>query len=349
MRRNVGGSIPGIRLSARPMREIFSTVLRFLRSGCLASLGIPALLGIGCRPADPASVTPDPRTAAEIAAREAIANEKAMGAMPVAGNSLGIPPFEVASADTALAALGYGLADLLITDLARSQKLLVVDRIRLDAVLRELRLVESGRVDAETAPRVGRLVQAGRLVLGRLRDRPGGGLAIEAGIADVATGQLRSSVSAGARLEDILEAEKELAFRLLDELDVTLTPAERSAVEQLPTRNVGALLAYSRGVRFETEGRYDAAAREYIQALRLDPGFGAAATNLEEVQDTRAPGSIQASAGATQASRVAGVVGDRVNWTNPSPLGSMLIATPVEAGGDLRIPTTITITVEVPE
>ncbi len=324
--------------------------MRAIRSRPFSTLGITVTLIIGCRSPEPADVAPDPRTAAEIAAREAIANEKAVGAMPVTGNSLGIPPLEVASADTALAPLGYGLADLLITDLARSRKLVVVDRIRLDAVLRELRLVESGRVDPETAPRIGRLVQARRLVLGRLRDRPGGGLAIEAGIADVATGQLRSAVSAGARLEDILEAEKELAFRLLDELDVTLTPAERSAVEQLPTRSVGALLAYSRGVKYETEGRYEAAAREYIQALRLDPGFGAATANLEEVQRAPAPGStVQAGAGATQASRAAGIVGDRLNRTNPSPLGSMLIATPVEAGGDLRIPTTITITVEVPE
>jgi TolB-like protein len=307
-------------------------------------------LAAGCGHATPGDVTPDRRTAAEIAAREAIANEESLGAMPLAGNSIGIPPFEVGTPDTALSALGYGLADLLITDLARSRALLVVDRIRLDAVLRETQLVESGRVDTETAPRIGRLIRARRLVLGRLggtADR----LTVEARIADVSTGEVRTAVSAGAPLESILEAEKELAFRLLDEMNVTLTPAERSAVEQLPTRNVAALLAYSRGVRYETEGRYEAAAREYRQALKYDPGFREAAANLEEVEDLATPApSQQANAGGGQASGAEGLVGDRLNWPSMSPLGNQYFSTPWEGGGtDLPLPTTITIIIEVPE
>lgn len=318
----------------------------------LASSLSAAALGVtfACRPAEPGGVAPNPRTAAEAAAREAVANERALEAGALPAGSVGVPPFDLGTADTAIAPLAYGLADLLTTDLARSGQIQVVDRLRLDAVLREIQLVESGRVDTATAPRVGRLIQARRLILGRLSDTPGGELAIQAGIADVTTGELRAAVSARASVEDILEAEKELAFRLFDELQVTLSPAERTAVEQLPTRSVTALLAYSRGVRYEAEGRYEAAAREYIGALRLDPGFAAAARNLEGVQNAAPAGIIQhASAGASQASRVAGVVGDRLNWPPMSPIGSLLIATPFEGGGDLSIPTTIIITIEVPE
>ncbi|HZI44674.1 MAG TPA: CsgG/HfaB family protein, partial [Ilumatobacter sp.] len=77
-------------------------------------------------------------------------------------------PFSVDGVDTALAPLAYALADLLMTDLARSAQLRIVDRLRLDALLREVRLVEAGRVDTATAPRVGRLVGARRLVIGAL-------------------------------------------------------------------------------------------------------------------------------------------------------------------------------------
>src|SRR4051794_20303160 len=85
----------------------------------------------GCVPA-PGPGTPDPRPAAEEAARKAILSERELDAASLSPRSLGIPPFEVASADTNVAALGYGLADLLTTDLARSGGLEVVDRIRLD-------------------------------------------------------------------------------------------------------------------------------------------------------------------------------------------------------------------------
>ena len=322
-----------------------------MRHLSLNDLSLLALgLALGCARGEPGGVAPDRRAAAETAAREALASENSLGATPAQGRALGIPPFAVATADSALASLGYGLADLLTTDLARSRQLLIVDRIRLDAVLREIRLVESGRVDAATAPRVGRLVQARRLVLGRVTDTQDGGLAIDASIADVTTSELRTAVSARAAVEDILEAEKELAFRLLEELEINLSPAERAAIEQLPTRSISALLAYSRGVRYETEGRYDAAGREYAEALRLDPGFAAAAENLKELENAAPSGSTRlASAGAAQARRAASVVGDRLNWPGMSPLGSMLIASPFEGGGDLSLPTTITILIEVTE
>jgi TolB-like protein len=252
-----------------------------------------------------------------------------------------------------LSPLAYGLADLLMTDLARSTQLQVVDRIRLDAVLQEIHLVESGRLDTTTAPRVGKLIRARQLVLGDLVERPGGNLGIEARIADVTTGQLRNAVAATATLEEILQAEKQLAFELFDQLGVTLTPAERAAVEQLPTKNVAALLAYSRGVRFQVEGQYDAAAGEYRRAVQLDPGFKPAAGRLEQVQvpPNAPPGTVtaQADAEAAQAARAADVVTDRLNGVFISPIGSQQIINPIAGGGLATLPATIIITIMVPE
>jgi TolB-like protein len=297
-----------------------------------------------CAP-PPGNVEPD-RRAQEEAARKAIANERAIDAASLPEHSLGITPFEVNARDTALSALGYGLADLLTTDLARSRRLEVVDRLRLDAVLREINLVEAGRVDTSTAPRVGKLVQARRLVLGSLNQRPGGDLAVTADIADVASGELRPGVTSATSLDDILQAEKELAFRLFNQLGVTLTPAERSAVEQLPTKNVAAFLAFSRGVRFDAEGRYPEARAEFRQAVQLDPGFHAAQEHLESVQVATAPPGSEQQAGSS-AARVAERVTDGINGVFVSPLGSLYIAPPGAGSTDLVLPTSITITVGV--
>ena len=278
-----------------------------------------------CRPGSPGRAAPDRATEAELAARRAVAAEQSIKADTLPVRSLGVAPFAVRAADTTLAPLAYGLADLLMTDLARSAQLRVVDRLRLDALLREVQLVEAGRVDLATAPRVGRLLGARRLVVGALAAEGENRVVIQARVADVVTGETRAAVSASASLTDILAAEKELALRLFRELGVNLTPAEQRAIEARPTRNLAALLAYSRGVRYEVEGRYDAAAAEYQGALRLDPSFAIAGSRLGDVQTRSAPSDVRI-AGETQQSggqvtRAAGVAVDRVNGVFVSPIG----------------------------
>ena len=222
----------------------------------------------------PTRVAPDRVGVAEADARHAIATERALASDSLPARTVGIPPLRVFAGDTSLAPLGYGLADMLMTDLSRSSQLRIVDRLRMDALLRELKLAQAGLVDPATAPRVGRLVQARRLVLGDITQAAGGApIGINARVADVQTSQLRSAVSASARLDDIFRAEKDITYRLLQEMGITLSPAERAAIEQRPTASLAAFLAYSRGVRYEVFGRFDDAAREYQVAANLDPAF----------------------------------------------------------------------------
>lgn len=288
------------------------------RASCLAvALGVAA-----CRPAPTGHTAPDRSSEAELAARHAVATEVEIRADTFPLGSVGVSPFAVGAVDTLIAPLAYGLADLLVTDLARSAQLRVVDRLRLDALLREIRLVEAGRVDPATAPRVGRLVGARRLVVGALAQQPGNRVAIQARVADVATGDVRSAVSASASLSEILDAEKELAMRLFSELGVNLTPAEQRAIEARPTRNLTALLAYSRGVRYEVEGQYNAAAAEYRSALRLDPTFTLAGSRLTDVQARNTPSDARIAAGQRgQINRATSVAVDRVNGVFISPIG----------------------------
>jgi TolB-like protein len=199
--------------------------------------------------------------------------------------ALGVPPVAVRSVDNRLAPLSYALADLLTTDLARSRQLTLVERTRLGDVLRELELSASGRVDTATAPRVGRLVSARRLVLGGLDQLPAeGGLRIGVRLADVERGRIEQSIDAQAPLADILAAEKELVFRIFEALGVTLSPAERAEIEQRPTADIAALLAYGAGVQAEYLGDFRTAASEYRRAQRLDPRFLLAAMRAREAR-----------------------------------------------------------------
>ncbi|HEX5435548.1 MAG TPA: CsgG/HfaB family protein [Gemmatimonadaceae bacterium] len=317
-------------------------LLRRGPAGLAAALALAA-----CRPMPPGQIAPR-RAAADSAARAAIANERAINPATLPAHTLGVAPFDVASSDTLIAPLAYGLADLLMTDLARSSQVQVVDRLRLDALLGELHLAASGRVDSATAPRVGKLVGARRLVVGNLAMRPGSQLMIEARVANAATQQIRQAVSASAPLDDILSAEKALAFRLFDQLGVTLSPAERAAVEQRPTKNISALLAYSRGVRFDVEGNYSAATREFQSALRLDPGFQQAGVRMRGAEAQTSPAPVSAVTRVGSLARATSTAVNGVNQISIAPVGGS------QAGGpsDPAFPTqtvTILITITTPQ
>ena len=223
------------------------------------------------------------RVASDSAAAAAIQRESGGAA---AKGALGVTPFRLSTADPRLSALGFALADLLVTDLSRSAQLQLVERSRLNDVLRELDLTKSGRVDSSSAPRVGQLLRARRLVLGTIDTMPNGELRLAARIADVQSGVLESALDARAPLSDVLAAEKVVAFRLFDALGVTLTPAERARIEDRPAASLASLTAYGRGVEAELAGDRRRALDEFERALRIAPGFDAAgerATQLKSI------------------------------------------------------------------
>lgn len=265
----------------------------------------------GCAPPGSTGRSASPRLArADSIARAAIAAERTLDASALPSRAVGVVPLDVAVRDSALSSLGYGLADLLTSDLARARELVVVERLNVDALLRELSLARSGRVDSATAPRIGRLLGARRLVTGGVAQAPDDRLTIAARIADVSSGEMLAATTAAVSVDGILDAQKELTFVILDRLGVNLSPAERAAIDRRPTRNVAALLAYSRAVREESMGAYGRAAGGFAEAVRLDPGFTRARERLAEAQ---AMAGIASSEGDGSLQRALGLAGTPIN------------------------------------
>jgi len=259
---------------------------------------------------------PHPRIReAEAAARQAIAVEAQLRPDTLSVQTVGVLPFDQTGLDSSLSSIGYGLADLLRVDLSKSRQLRIVDRIRLDAIVRELELAASGRADSAAAPRIGRLVQARRMVYGAL-DARGATMGVSVGVADAATRQAQPAASAEMRLDDILDTEKQLAFRVFENMGVALTPAERAAVDERPTKNIAAFIAYGRAVRYETEFRFADAVTGYREAIRLDPTFALAEARLEEIAPLAGMSSRR-----NALARATGFTVDRVNGLFTSPIG----------------------------
>lgn len=314
-----------------------------LRTTLLASLA-GVLLTVGaCRAPGTAS---SPRPVADDATRAVLAQEQR--ADLASSGTLGIPPFQWTGTDARLSALAFAMADLLVTDLAQSSQLQLVERGRLGDVLREIDLAGSGRVDSATAPRVGQLLGARRLILGTLDTLPNGDLRLSARVADVESGVLEQSFDARAPLTDLLAAEKVIAFRLFDALGVTLTPAERRAVgDAKPAASLDALTAYGRGVQAELSGDPRRAYDEYRRAIVMSPSFEMAnlrANSVRQiVQSEATPGALMPGVRPINAA-VSGTV-DRLN----RPLDLITtFARPAGGASDPAFPSTlITVIVQV--
>ncbi len=225
------------------------------------------------------------RAEAMISAQQAIKNERALNPATYPASAVGVAPLFVPASDTTLAPLGYGVADLLIADLSISPQLQIVDRVRVDAVIRELDLTKSGRTDSTSAPALGKLVGASRMVNGEIRSGEKNHITMDAQVTSVTQGAIVGRpVSEQTAMVEILDGEKRLALQLYGELGVTLSPAEMQALQKRPTRYLSAFLAYARGAAAEAQWNLDAAESYYVGALSIDPGFVLAQQRLAAVR-----------------------------------------------------------------
>lgn len=288
------------------------------------ALLVLTLVGLGpaaCAPPSVVSTLSGPLAAPDSVRIQVMADEQARRVVLPGRGVVGIPPFSTAVADSALAPLAFALSDLIAVDLAQSPKVRIVERNRLADVMRELDLARSGRVDDATAPRIGKLVRADRLIFGSVQGMDNGKtLRIGARVGDVDRAVVTTALDATAPLAEILAAEKAVVFRLFDALGVILSPAERATIQAQPTTQLSALLAYGRGVQRTYEGDFKAAAREFKAARQADAGFKQAQARETEVQTISGVGTETPVAvpGVRPLGGVVAAAVDKVNVPLPS-------------------------------
>jgi TolB-like protein len=222
----------------------------------------------------------------QASAKAAVARERELSVTPGAPHTVAVMPMHFTGSDSSLQPLERGFADLLITDLARSSQITVVERGRLQALLDEIALQQSGAADSATIVRAGKILQAGRVVEGAIGQRATQ-LRVDAAVIDVPTTSIAGTTSGDGNIDDLFALEKVVAFGVFRAMSVTLTEAERQAIEQRPTRSLQAFLAYSRGLTAEDAGRFDDAARQFDEAVRLDPSFTRATAHRESMRSAQ--------------------------------------------------------------
>lgn len=224
----------------------------------------------------------------EYTARQSLANEAQLSQTPPEPGTIAVMPFGYSGTNPEIQPLTRGFAQLVVTDLAKSRQVRVLERERMQAMVNEMQLSQQGRTDPASAVRSGHLLRAERVVQGSLADQANN-LRVDATVVDVNTAGVAASVPpATDQLSRLFDMEKLVVFRIFDGLGIQLTDAERAQVEQRPTQNIQAFLAWSRGLEAEDNGDYAGARQFYEEAQRLDPGFRAAGQSASDASSLQA-------------------------------------------------------------
>ena len=210
--------------------------------------------------------------------------------------SVGVFPLAFEGLDSAWAPLPLAVTDMVITDLALIDRLQVVERASMQVLIDELGLAESGRTEAATAARSGRILGAARIVQGVLRVEPGDRFQIDAAVvrSQGTNEDAEASIDVSDALERLIEAEKELVFGIIEELGVELTAAERERINERQTESLEALLAFGRGLAAMDRGDFETATQDFETALDIDPGFAKVEASLSQARVRSQPAAVAA-------------------------------------------------------
>ncbi len=205
-------------------------------------------------------------------ARKALEEEKTLKGTE-GENTITVLYFVSDKKDPLLVPLQKGLAIMLITDLKKLEKFNVVDRVRLQALLEEMKLSESGLVDENTKIKLGKLMKARWIVGGELNREQKEQLKILSQVLDTPEKKILGNPGVEGLYRNLLKLEKELLFEIVELLNVKLTPKQREILAQPVTLNMDALLYYFKGIDASDNGDYEKAAGYYKEAAELDPDF----------------------------------------------------------------------------
>lgn len=206
--------------------------------------------------------------------RAVLARETTLGTTEAPSNTLAVLPWAFVGSDSALRPLERGIAHLLLTDLAKVSRLVLVERERVQVLLEELAAGTSGRVDPATAARSGRLLGAAHVLQGVVRETADGrGVTLEAQVVRTSDGEVAATGRISEGLPDLYAMEKAIVFQVLEQLGIPLSPAESREISERPRADLQAFLAFSRGLEAGDRGDRQAASAFFARAAARDPSL----------------------------------------------------------------------------
>ncbi len=201
--------------------------------------------------------------------------------------------FDYSGKDEQLGVLRKGLAQMLISDLSSQESIRIVERDRLEAILAELKLGQSAKIDPSSAAKVGKLLGARYMVLGGYFDLMSI-LRVDARVVEVETGKVVQSVGANGKPDDFLSVEQKVSEdlgKILSKLTVASSPSPSPAPESPTKRRVAppaqlktkTALLYSKALVAMDKGDKVTAKTTLQAVVKEQPDFKLASLDLDKM------------------------------------------------------------------
>ncbi len=192
--------------------------------------------------------------------------------------------FDNTSKAPELEPLKKGLAEMLITDLSVSKEIRLVERSRLNDVMKELDLQKSAYVDPKSAAKLGKGLGAAYIVVGSYLVQ-GDAIRIDARLIDVESSDVALGVKQEGKTNDFFGLQRGLAEQLLKGVGATLNLLQKKKLGKGSTRNYAAFSQYAAGLDHLDRGDETAAKTALEAAVKADPDFKAARALKKQVDE----------------------------------------------------------------
>jgi len=214
------------------------------------------------------------RSKSIVATRQSEAATGSAGSVTeITGKSIAVLPFDNLSDDKSNAYFAEGIQDEILTRLSKIAALKVISRSS----------TQKYKSSPDNLREVGKQLGVAHLLEGSVQ-KIANAVHINVQLIRAATDEHLWAESYNRKLDDVFGVEGEVANAIADQLNAKLSGTEQKAVTEKPTQNTAAYDAYLRGLAIEhTQYGYEAyqqAARDYVEAVQLDPNFAFAWARL---------------------------------------------------------------------
>jgi TolB-like protein len=184
-----------------------------------------------------------------------------------------------------LEALSIGLQQIMITELAQNPDLRVVDRVVLRDLMAEQDLGATGRVDGETAARIGKLVGARYVFTGGFNDIEGQ-FRLDGRVVDVETSEVIRAEQVTDQRERLYSIVVDVSNRVMNAvklppLTLSVRTERQSRASAIPRE---AVILYSQAQFFHDRGQTDRAIELYRRITDEFPRLTEAREALRQIE-----------------------------------------------------------------
>lgn len=169
----------------------------------------------------------------------------------------------------------------IITDLSKVPQLVLVERIKVQALVEEMNLGATGIVDPDTASKAGGFLLAQHITWGEVGASQQDTVQITAKVGQTLSSSNPVDVHAEGAKEKFFELEKQIVFGIIEALGIKkekLSSPVLKALEKHHTKNFKAFMSFGKGLDHLDRKDFAEAKAAFEQAGQEDPGFGLTTT-----------------------------------------------------------------------